>query len=399
MAGGFSAARLERMRRVMEGHVERGGVPGLVALVSRGGETHVITAGTLAAGGAEPVRRDSIFRIASVSKPVTAVAAMILVEECRIRLDEPVDELLPELANRRVLKRHDGPVDETEPARRPITLRDLFTFRLGIGHVMDRWGQLPIHQAFREINILQGPPRPGTTVPPDEWMRRIGGVPLVHQPGERWLYDVGSDMLGVLVARAAGQPLETFLRERIFQPLGMKDTGFSVPGADLPRFATQYARNHQTGALELYDPPDGEWSRPPAFPSGSGGLVSTADDLLAFGRMMLGGGRLGGERILSRPAVEAMTTDQLEPGQKAGSEMILHDGSGWGLGMSVVTRRTGPSAVPGRFGWDGGLGTSWHCDPANDLVGVLLTQVGWSDPLGPQVWADFWTCAYQAIED
>lgn len=399
MARRFSAARLERMRRVMEGHVERGGVPGVVALASRRGETHVLTAGTLAAGGAEPMRRDTIFRIASITKPVTAVAAMILVEECRIRLDDPVDGLLPELAGRRVLKRHDGPLDETEPAHRPITLRDLLTFRLGIGHVMDRWGQLPIHQAFREIGILQGPPRPGTGVPPDEWMRRLGGLPLVYQPGERWLYDVGSDVLGVLVARAAGQPLEAFLRERIFQPLGMKDTGFSVPAADLPRFATQYETDPGTGALRLYDSPDGEWSRPPAFPSASGGLVSTADDLLAFGRMMLGGGQLDGERILSRPAVEVMTTNQLEPGQKAGSEMILHDGYGWGFGMAVATRRTDLSVVPGRFGWDGGLGTSWHCDPANDLVGVLLTQVEWANPLGPPVWADFWTSTYQALDD
>lgn len=398
MAGGFSAARLERMRRVMEGHVERGSVPGLVTLVSRRGETHVEALGTLAAGGGEPVRRDTLFRVASLTKSVAAVGAMILVEECRLRLDAPVDDLLPELAGRRVLKHHDGPLDQTQPARRAITLRDLLTLRLGIGHVMDRWGELPIHQAFREINILQGPPHPDTTVPPDEWMRRLGTLPLVYQPGERWLYDLGIDVLGVLIARAAGQPLETFLRERIFEPLGMKDTAFSVQPDDVHRLATAYETGAD-GALAVYDVPAGEWSRPPAFPSASGGLVSTVDDYLAFGRVMLGGGRLGKERILSRPSVQLMTTNQLAPGQNAGSEMLIPEHRGWGFGMGVVTGRDDVSAVPGRFGWDGGLGTSWYCDPAEELIGVLMTQVAWRSPVGPRVWSDFWTSAYQAIDD
>jgi CubicO group peptidase (beta-lactamase class C family) len=221
---------------------------------------------------------------------------------------------------------------------------------------MDRWGTLPIHQAFREINILQGPPHPDTVAPPDEWMRRLGTLPLVHHPGERWLYDLGTDVLGVLVARAAGQPLGFFLRERIFVPLGMKDTSFHVESDRVHRLATAYEAESETGGLKVYDVPEGEWSRPPAFPSGSGGLVSTVDDFLAFGRMMLGGGRLGGERILSRPAVRVMTTNQLGPGQTAGSEVILPEGCGWGLGMGIVTRRDGVSATPGRFGWDGGLG-------------------------------------------
>ncbi|HET7234578.1 MAG TPA: serine hydrolase domain-containing protein [Longimicrobium sp.] len=398
MAGGLSKERLERMCRVMEGHVERGDIPGLVALVSRRGETHVHTLGTRAMGGAEPVRRDTLFRVASLTKPVAAVAAMILVEECRIRLDDPVDDLLPELADRRVMKRHDGPIDDTEPARRSIKVRDLLTLRLGIGHVMDRWGELPIHQAFREINILQGPPHPGTTVPPDEWMRRLGTLPLVHHPGERWLYDLGIDVLGVLIARAAGQPLGEFLRERIFEPLGMKDTAFHVAPDQIHRLATAYAPGPD-GGLALYDKPDGEWSRPPAFPSASGGLVSTVDDYLAFGRMMLGGGKSGNVRILSRPAVQVMTTNQLAPGQTAGSEMLIPEHRGWGFGMSVVTGRDDISAVPGRFGWDGGLGTSWYCDPAEELVGVLMTQVAWTSPAGPRVWSDFWTSAYQAIDD
>jgi len=220
----------------------------------------------------------------------------------------------------------------------------------------------------------------------------------VYQPGERWLYDLGIDVLGVLIARAAGQPLETFLRERIFEPLEMKDTAFSVRPDDVHRLATAYATD-AGGALAVYDVPAGEWSRPPAFPSASGGLVSTVDDYLAFGRMMLGGGRLGKERILSRPSVQLMTTNQLAPGQNAGSEMLIPEHRGWGLGMGVVTGRDDVSAVPGRFGWDGGLGTSWYCDPAEEMIGVLMTQVAWTSPVGPRVWSDFWTSAYQAIDD
>src|SRR5512138_1692069 len=150
-----------------------------------------------------------------------------------------------------------------------------------------------------------GPPNPSTMPAPDEWMRRLGTLPLMHQPGEQWMYNTGSDVLGVLIARAAGQPLEAFLRERIFEPLGMHDTAFSVPPSKLGRFATSYRTSFQTGAVERYDAPDGQWSRPPAFPSGAGGLVSTVDDFLAFGRTLLG----HGPRLLARPTLEAMTSD------------------------------------------------------------------------------------------
>ncbi len=215
----------------MAGYVERGDVPGLVTLVSRRGEVHVDAIGATGSRRQSPMRRDTIFRISSMTKPITAVAAMILVEECKLRLDEPVDRLLPELADRTVLKRLDGPLDETVPAHRPITVRDLLTFRMGFGQMMAPPDAYPILQAANEQQIGMGPPSPATTPAPDEWMRRLGTLPLMHQPGERWMYNTGSDVLGVLIARAAGQPLETFLRERIFAPLGMKDTGFSVPAA------------------------------------------------------------------------------------------------------------------------------------------------------------------------
>ena len=397
---GLSKARLEQMHDVMLGHVERGDVPGLVTLISRRGEVHVDTMGTMTAGGGDPIRRDTIFRISSMTKPVTAVAAMILVEECALRLDEPVDRLLPELADRRVLRRIDGPLDDTVPADRPITVRDLLTFRMGTGLVMAVPGTHPIADALAELG--QGPPNPAGPPGPDEWIRRLGTLPLVHQPGERWMYNTGSDVLGVLIARAAGCPFETFLRERIFEPLDLKDTGFSVPATELDRLATSYWTNPDTGATEVFDPAEGgQWSRPPAFPSGAGGLVSTVDDYLAFAEMLRAMGTYGAERIVSRPSVEVMTTDQLTPDQKAVSGLVpeYFDGHGWGFGVSVVTRRTNVAKSVGTYGWDGGLGTSWCTDPAEDMMLILMTQRAWTSPAPPNACLDFWTSAYQALDD
>jgi len=304
--GGLSKARLDRVHEVMVRHVERGEVPGLVTLLSRRGEAHVDAIGMKAFGGSDPMRRDTIFRIASMTKPIAAAAAMILVEECKLRLDEPVDPLLPELADRKVLKRLDGPVDDTVPANRPISLRDLLTLRMGFGYIMDSSRAYPIVKMANEVQLLLGPPRPQTLPAPDEWIRRLATLPLMHQPGERWMYDLGLDVLGVLIARASGQSLETFLRERLFEPLGMKDTGFSVPAAKLDRLAHSYWNNPETGALELYDGVhDSQWSRPPVFPSSAGGLVSTIDDYLVFGQMMLNKGKHWGR---ARP-VEAIGRD------------------------------------------------------------------------------------------
>ena len=394
-AGGLSKARLDRMHDVMAGYVERGEVPGIVTLVCRRGEAHVDAIGRKAARGRDPIRRDTIFRIASLSKPIAAAAAMILVEECKLRLDEPVDRLLPELAARRVLKRLDGPLDDTVPASRPISLRDLLTLRMGLGYIMAA-GAYPILKAANEQQLLLGPPR--QTLPaPDEWIRRVATLPLMHQPGEKWMYDLGLDVLGVLIARASGQPLETFLSERIFEPLGMKDTGFTVPAAKLDRLATS-----ETGALEVYDEAEGgQWSRPPAFPAAASGLVSTVDDYLAFGQMMLSQGKHGRERVLSRPSVETMTTDQLTSGQKAASGLVggYFDSHGWGFGLSMVTRREDLAEPVGTFGWDGGLGTSWRSDPREKMVTILMTQRAWTSPTPPDVCRDFWTSAYQAIDD
>jgi CubicO group peptidase (beta-lactamase class C family) len=399
-SGGLSKAGLARMHDVMGDHVARGEMPGLVTLICRHGELHVDAIGMQAFGGSAPMRRDTIFRIASMTKPVTAAAAMILVEECKLRLDDPVDRWLPELADRKVLRAIDAPLDDTVPAKRSITLRDLLTFRLGLGAVMVFPERHPIQKAMTEAGVAPGPLL--ASVAPDELMRRFGSLPLIHQPGERWLYHSGSDILGVLIARVSGHTLETFLRERILAPLGMNDTAFSVPEAKLDRLAACYRGDSVAGRPAVFDEArGGRFAQPPVFESGGGGLVSTVDDYLAFGRMLLNNGRLGSERILSRLSVELMTTDQITPEQKAISEFSpgFWDKRGWGFGLSIVTRRDELSAVPGRFGWDGGYGTSAYMDPKEDMVAILMTQRLWDSPSGPMVYHDFWTAAYQAIDD
>ncbi len=398
--GGFSKARLERMHDVMAGHVASGRVPGLVTLISRRGDAHVDAIGMQAVGGSDPMRRDTIFRIASLTKPITAAAAMILVEECKLRLDDPVDRWLPELADRKVLRSIDGALDDAVPARRPITLRDLLTFRLGIGAVMVFPEKYPIQKAMRGAGVAPGADLPA--IAPDEYMKRVGSLPLLHQPGEKWTYNNGSDILGVLIARVAGKTLEAFLRERLFAPLGMDDTGFSMPAAKLDRLATCYQTDFATGKLALFDDArGGRFARPPVFESGASGLVSTVDDCLAFFRMMLNKGKHGTERILSRLSVELMTADHITPEQKAASPFFTDfwDNRGWGFGMSIITRRDDMAGVPGRFGWDGGYGTSGYADPKEDMVAILMTQRVWDSPSAPAVHLDFWTSAYQAIDD
>jgi CubicO group peptidase (beta-lactamase class C family) len=395
--GGLSKPRLERLRHTMADHVEAGEMPGLVTLVSRRGEVHVDAIGKIAVDGA-PMRRDTIFRITSMTKPVSAVAAMILVDECKLRLDDPVDRWLPELADRRVLRSVDAAADDTVPAKRAITLRDLLTFRLGYGMIPIFPDRYPIQKAIAEAGFAPGPVFP--SFPPDELMRRYGGLPLIYQPGERWLYNAGSEILGVLIARAAGVTFGKFLHERIFGPLGMKDTAFHVPDVKHDRFATSYTRDHTAQKLQMFDDPvTGRFANPPVFENGAAGLVSTADDFNAFAQMMLNGGRLDGERILSRPSIELMTTDQITPEQKQGSELFLGDNRGWGMGLSVFTKRDDLYNTPGRFGWDGGYGTSWYSDPSEQLTGILLTQRMMDSAQPPRAFVDFWTLAYQAIDD
>jgi CubicO group peptidase (beta-lactamase class C family) len=402
--GGFSSKRLARVRGVLERHVEAGYVPGAVAVVARRGEVHIEATGNLAfegAGSGTPMAADTICRIGSMSKPVVAACAMTLVEDCTLRLDDAVDEFLPELADMTVLADPDGPLEETVPAKRPITLRDLLTFTFGTGVVVAEPGTVPIADA---LSALEPPPSP------EEWISRLGVLPLVYQPGERWMYHTAADVTGVLIARATGISFGAALRERICEPLGMKDTAFSVGGESISRLATVYERDDATGEVVVEDGPDGYWSKPPAFESGGGGLVSTAADFLAFASALLAGGTRDGERVLSRPSVTLMTSDHLTPAQKAVSGFTpgYFDDIGWGLGMSVRTRRThlGPApgvsypwaASVGSYGWPGVYGTGWYNDPAEDMTTILMIQRAPAPP-GLPLLLDFWTAAYQAIDD
>ena len=268
--GGFTPTGIDRLRRVLAGHVERGGVPGLVALVDRGGQTDEVRLGAAAVGG-PPLARDAIFRISSMTKPVTAVAALTLVEDCVLRLDEPVDDLLPELADRRVLRTLSAELDDTVPARRPISVRDLLTFTMGFGQLMAEPSAYPVLAAAQERKIGMGPPDPVGTPAPDEWLRRLGELPLMWQPGERWAYNTSADVLGVLIARASGRSLGDYLGERVFGPAGMVDTGFSVPAGSLDRLVTAYRPDPGTGGLSVIRPGGGGVEPAAGFDSGAAG--------------------------------------------------------------------------------------------------------------------------------
>jgi len=376
MARSTSRSGLDRLHQAMAARVARDELPGMVTLIARGDDVHVDTIGVKAFGGDDPMRRDTIFRIASLTKPILATATMMLVEDGALALDEPVDRLLPELANRQVLKRVDGPLDETVPADRPITVEDLLTFRMGFGMIVEPTFDppFPIVKAVNELQLVMGPPDPRTPHTPDEWIKRFGTLPLMHQPGERWQYNAGSLVLSVLVPRAAGQPLEDFFRTRIFAPLGMTETGFSMPAEHIGRLPSYYMTNFQTGKMELQTlSTPSEWTAPPAFPSGAAGLLSTVDDYLAFARLLLNKGIHKGERLLSEESVTLMTTNRLTPEEIAGGGPLLA-GRGWGYGMAVVTTPDEAWPVPGRYGWDGGYGTSWSNDPNRNLVAIVLTQ-------------------------
>lgn len=390
-SGNFSEERLARLSTALRGHVERGEVAGIVALLHRRGETHVETIGVLDRESGAPMRRDSIFHIASMTKLMTAATALGLVEEGIVRLDAPVDRWLPELADRRVLRAIDSPLDDTVSADRPITLRDLLTLRPGVGAIMDGADRYPIGRALEEAQVAPGPGTP--TIAHDEFVRRLGALPLIYQPGERWMYHTAYDILSVLLARVGGKPLEEVMRERLFGPLGMRDSSYRADAARRGRRATIYGAGAD-GALAPYPEQPAD---PPIFASE---IFSTADDCLAFGRMLLGLGRHDGGRLLARPTVELMMTDQITPEQKALSPFFpgFWEGRGWGFGGAMVSRRDGIAASPGRFGWDGGFGTSLYVDPREELVGVLLVQ----RPFDPVVFGlhdDFWTLAYAALAD
>jgi CubicO group peptidase (beta-lactamase class C family) len=388
VADGLTDEGIARFAETAAAHVGDDNVPGLVALVAGGHEVHVEVLGTLTIGG-PPVQRDSLFRIASTTKPVTGAATLALAEEGLFSLDEPVDRLLPELAARRVLRRKDGPLDDTVPAERAITVRDLLTFTFGFGMSAAMFASpepWPVVAAASDLHLSTlGPPNPSEQPEPDTWIEGLGSLPLIAQPGQTWLYNTGASVLGVLVARAAGMPLADVLRTRIFDPLGMRNTAFFA--SDPARLATAYASTPD--GLQIWDRPDGQWSRSPAFADGAAGLVSTADDLLAFARMLLAGGK----PVLSASAVKEMTRDQLTREQKEGDAKVFLDGLSWAFCQAVATE--GPHA--GAYGWDGGLGVSWLVDPNHNMVVTVLTQRLFESPTPPAVHRDLQAAAYAAL--
>jgi CubicO group peptidase (beta-lactamase class C family) len=397
---GLDPTGLTSLHRRLQVHVESGELPGLVALVASGTDLHVEVLGTAALGDAAPLRRDAIFRIASLSKPIAAAATMVLVEDGTIAIDHPVELYLPELADRRVLRSLDGPISDTVPAERSITVEDLLTFRLGFGLIMAPPGAYPVQDAEAELGLMTlGPPWPPPSFGPDEWLARFATLPLLHQPGAEWRYNTGAQVLGVLLERASGQPLDDFLRTRLFEPIGMRDTAFWVPPEKQDRFTTAYFPDEAGGALQLLDPAAGGWwNERPAMGNLAGMLVSTLDDYWSFVSMLLGGGtRRDGSAVLSPASVAAMTSDHLTAAQRASAPIFFGEHGGWGYCMAAPGPLLGAPPVPWGFGWNGGTGTTWFSDPVRGLTTILFTQRAMTSPEPPALFADFWEGAYGAV--
>jgi CubicO group peptidase (beta-lactamase class C family) len=358
---GESLRVMSSLQDLLAATVGGGTVPGAAALVARGDAVELASAGEI-----EP---DSIARVASITKPITAAAVMLLVDDGLAALEDPIARWLPELASPRVVRTPESPIDDVVPAARPVTVEDLLTFRAGWGFPSDF--SLPaVAELFEKLPVF------GPRETPGEWLATLAGVPTLRQPGEAWLYNTCSDIQGVLIARVAGQPLPEFLAERIFEPLGMVDTGFHVPSDKLDRLPPYHG-------ADLAPIDDGLWTAPPIFPSGSGGLVSTLADWHRFGQMLLAGG--GG--LLSPESVRLMTTDHLKPEQRDASTLFL-EGAGWGFGGAVEP--------DGRYGWVGGTGTTAHVAASTGTVGILFTQVQMSGPTPSPLMREFWAYAFGA---
>jgi CubicO group peptidase (beta-lactamase class C family) len=347
------------LRDLLDTAVASGTVPGAAALVARGDEVEV--------GSAGEVDADSIVRIASITKPITAAALMLLVEEGRVALGDPIARWLPELESPRVVRTPESPIDDLVAAVRPITVEDVLSSRAGWGFPSDF--SLPaVVELFQRLPVF------GPRQTPEEWLATLARVPMLRQPGEAWLYNTCSDVQGVLIARVSGRPLPEFLAERIFEPLGMTDTSFHVPAERIDRLPRYHGP-------ELAPIDDGLWTEPPIFPSGAGGLVSTLADWHRFGRMLLAE---GGD-LLSPESVRLMTTDRLTQEQRDASTLFL-EGAGWGFGGAV--------AADGRYGWVGGTGTTAHVAPATGTIGILLTQVQMPGPTPTPLMRRFWQYAF-----
>jgi CubicO group peptidase (beta-lactamase class C family) len=382
---GFDMAALEHAPDVLQGAIDSGDLAGGLTLIWRQGEVvQVATRGKRDLARDLPMERHTIFRIASMSKPVTTVAALMLMEEGKLALSDPITKWAPELANRRVLKTAEGPIDDTVPAVRDITIEDLMTHRSGLAYGFSSVG--PIAHAYEAAlgDVLNG------AMGPDAWLAALATLPLSYQPGERFHYSVSTDVLGFIVGRIAGTSFREFLIERIFHPLGMVDTDFYIPPEKRDRAAIVYRMVEATGALEPvnFNRPN----TPPVFCGGGGGLVSTADDYLAFARMLLGNGEVDGVRLLKAETVALMRTNRLTDDQRAVlfMGMPFWMGQGFGLGLSVILDAEKQAwmgaSSDGSFGWPGAFGTWWQADPVKEMILIYLIQN--SMPLGPEAVAN-----------
>ena len=359
---GLSAVRLARLGEVMAGEIERGRVPGAVALVARRGRLGYFESfGRREAAGGTPMTKDAIFRIYSMTKPITSVAAMMLWEEGRFLLGDPIAKYLPDLSRLDVAADRDGEIERV-PALRAVTIQDLLRHTSGLTYEFR--GSGPVHRMYRSAKVDSRAQSNADQV------ATLGRMPLLHQPGTRWEYGRSTDVIGRLIEVLSGQKLSAFFEQRILAPLGMVDTAFHVPAAHHSRLAEAFGRDPDSGVtvqlLEVRDPPN--------FESGGGGLVSTAADYARFLQMLLNGGTLDGRRYLSRKTLELMTADHLGP--ITGASDLLLPGHGFGLGFAVRLH-AGIAAVPGSIGqyfWGGLAGTTFWIDPAEQLFALMLIQ-------------------------
>ncbi len=394
---GTSYERFERLERTLAAHVERGELAGVASLVARHGEVvHFAATGLRDRERSAPLTRDTIFRIYSMTKPITSVAVMMLVERGEILLGDPISKYIPELAGMKVLRTPESPLSDVVAAPREMTIRDLLTHTSGLASAPPGFASKAIEQAYLEADLRGSQ----TKLPPDEWIARLARVPLAHPPGTRFLYGVSTDVLGRLVAVVSGRPFEDFLREEIFEPLGMPDTAFFVPAEKLDRFAANYGPA-EGGGLALVDAPtNSRYRQPPAFPSGAGGLVSTIDDYLRFCEMLRRGGQLDGIRLLSRKSIELMTMNHLTESERDVPMLSgWFPGQGFGLGFSVVDALApgGTLGSVGQYGWGGAAGTYFWVDPEEQLVAILMIQL--MPPGGIPIIPEFKNGVYQAITD
>jgi CubicO group peptidase (beta-lactamase class C family) len=370
--GGFSPERLARIPLALQQFVDKDVAIGILTLLYRRGQiAHVHTLGYQDRETKRPMNRDAIFRLASMTKPVTCVAALTLIEQGKMGLYDPIEKWIPEFAKPLVLNRPDGPLDDTHPAPRGITVLDLLTHRSGLSYAFMAQG--PIAAALQRMPQIHG-----SDMTFDEWLRKLSAFPLVYDPGSRWNYGTSHDLLGALIQRVSGQPFADYMKRAIFDPLGMADTGFSLPKEKQGRLAAIYGYGAD-GTRTRYDYPISP--TPQNFVSGGGGLVSTADDYLKFARMLLGKGRLGDARILSRPSVALMITDWLTPEERRTPAMGNPDfwaSQGFGLGLSITDNlaKLGPMpyASVGTFTWAGATGVWWQADPVEDMVALYFVQ-------------------------